>query len=318
MREQIIYFLKQNKDYLSGEEISRSLNISRAGIWKHIQELRNFGYKIEAIPRKGYRLLSCPDKLFPWEVQFKLNTRIFGKKVIYHQEVASTMDEAFELGLKGAPEGTIVCAETQTKGRGRMGRNWVSPAGKGLYFSLLLRPRLSCSEAAKLTLLSAVALCEALINIGEIGVQIKWPNDLLVGERKIAGILTELNAELDRVKFVVVGMGINVNAPVSQLPPGATSLKIESARKFSRIAVIKEILMSFEKWYDVLNKDGFEGIMDAWRKFSSTLGKRIRLEDQAGFVEGKAVDIAEDGGLLLLDDAGKILKKMSGDVLPVR
>lgn len=315
MKEQIIYYLKKAPGYLSGEEISRSLNISRAGIWKNVEELRRQGYEIVAVPHLGYKLLSSPDKLFPWEIRFELGTKNIGRNIIYRETVHSTMDEAFQLGLEGAVEGTVICAENQTKGRGRLGRSWVSPKGKGIYMSILLRPSLAPTDAAQLTLLSAVAVCEAVNASAGIDARIKWPNDLLIGNRKLAGVLTELNAEVDRVKFIVIGIGINVNISTSQLPDGATSLKSETRKNFSRVRIVQEILRSFEKWYDCLKTEGFAPVLKEWKELSVTLGSRVRIFDQNGFLEGKAIGLDDDGGLLIRSDMGNIIKKMSGDVV---
>ncbi len=314
MQEQIINFLKRSKGYLSGEEISRSVNISRAGIWKYMQELRKEGYEIEAVPHLGYQLVSVPDKLLAHEIQFDLKTKIFGCRVVYHETLTSTMDEAFKLGMEGAPEGTVVCAETQTKGRGRLGRNWASPKHKGVYLSIILRPKLSPAELAKLTLLSAVAVAEAVEKISGVAARIKWPNDLLIKNKKLAGILTELRAEVDQMKFVIVGIGLNVNNTATQLVEGATSLRQEAGRAFSRVEVVQEILRAFERWYAHLDKKGFDDVIGAWKERSHTLGKRVKITDPAGVVEGVALDLDHDGGLLIRQDSGVVVKKMAGDV----
>lgn len=318
MQEQIINFLKRSKGYLSGEEISRSMNISRAGIWKYMQELRKDGYEIEAVPHLGYQLVSVPDKLLAHEIQFDLKTKIFGCRVVYHETLSSTMDEAFKLGMEGAPEGTVVCAETQTKGRGRLGREWASPKHKGVYLSIILRPKLPPTELAKLTLLSAVAVAEAVEKVSGVKAHIKWPNDLLVKNKKLAGILTELRAEVDQMKFVVIGIGLNVNNTATQLVDGATSLRQEAGKVFSRVEVVQEILRSFERRYAHLDEQGFEDVMGAWKERSHTLGKRVKITDPAGIVEGVALDLDHDGGLLIRQDSGVIIKKMAGDVVQLR
>ena len=318
MQEQIINFLKRSKGYLSGEEISRSVDISRAGIWKYMQELRKEGYEIEAVPHLGYQLVSIPDKLLAHEIQFDLKTKIFGGRVAYHETLTSTMDEAFKLGMEGAPEGTVVCAEAQTKGRGRLGRQWSSPKHKGIYCSIILRPKLSPSELAKLTLLSAVVVAEAVEKVSGVAAHIKWPNDLLVKNKKLAGILTELRAEVDQMKFVVVGIGLNVNNTSAQLMDGATSLKQEAGRAFSRVEIIQEILRVFERRYVRLNEKGFEDVIAAWKERSHTLGKRVKVTDPAGIIEGVAMDLDHDGGLLIRQDSGVVVKKLAGDVMPSR
>jgi BirA family biotin operon repressor/biotin-[acetyl-CoA-carboxylase] ligase len=315
MREKIIHFLKKNDSYLSGEEISRDLRISRAAIWKYIQDLRSEGYDIVAVPHLGYKLLSVPDKLFPEEIQHDLKTRVIGKKVVYEETVSSTMDIAFRLGMEGAPEGTVICAESQTRGRGRLGRNWSSPKGKGIYFSVILRPACAPVEVAKLTLLTAVAVCEAIEKETGVSSRIKWPNDLLVKGKKIAGILTELNAEMDKVKFVVVGIGINVNATANMLPEGATSLKQETGESFLRVALMQAVLRQLEQWYLPFKDGDFLAVIKRWRELSVTLGRRVRITDPAGKIEGEAIDIDSDGGLLIRQDSGIITKRMAGDVV---
>lgn len=318
MRKEIIYFLKKSNNYISGEEISRSLEISRAGIWKYIQELRKEGYEIVAVPHLGYKLIASPDKLLPEEIQFNLRTKVLGRRIIYHQTVASTMEVAFKCGLEGVPEGTVVCAERQTKGRGRLGRSWASPKRKGIYASIILRPKLPPVEVAKLTLLCAVAVTEAIINTTGVKALIKWPNDVLVSQKKLAGILTEMNAEMDQVKFVVVGIGINVNAVLSDLVKGATSLKMETEKQFSRVDILQEILRQIEEWYGRFKAQGFRSVASRWRELSVTLKRRVRIIDPSGYIEGEALDIDYDGGLLIRQDSGVIVKRMAGDVVQLK
>ena len=318
MQTKIIEFLKKSEGYLSGEEISENLQISRAAIWKYIQELREDGYDIVAVPHLGYKLASCPDKLFPSEIQFNLKTKILGKKIIYYDTVDSTMDIAFNLGTDKASEGTVVVSEGQSKGRGRMGRAWASPKGKGIYASIILRPNLAPAEAAKLTLLSGVALCEAIKNKTELDARIKWPNDIFIHGKKVAGILTELSAEMDRVKFVIVGIGINVNSKSDTLPEGATSLRSELKKQISRVEMTKEILQEMEKWYERLRIQGFSPIVKRWKDLSLTLNKRVKIIDPSGEIEGEAIDIDKDGGLVIRKDSGVLIKRMAGDVVQVR
>jgi len=314
MQERIISHLREKEGFISGEEISRQLRVSRAGIWKHIRELRRQGYRIEALPHEGYRLVSVPDKLFPGEIAYRLNTVLIGKEIIYKKEVTSTMDEAFVLGTAGCPDGTVICAENQTKGRGRMGRSWVSPKGKGVYFSAVLRPRLDLSDAPKMTLLFAAAVCEALREVSNLPVKIKWPNDLMVENKKIAGILTELNAEIDRIRFMVVGLGININSALTQLPSQSASLKSETKKSFSRVLVMQKVLRALDEWYIRMQKEGFVPVMDRWKELSMTLGQRVRLSDADGVLDGVAVDLSPEGGLIIEQDDGARVKRMSGDV----
>ena len=318
IQEKIIEFLKRTDGYLSGEEISESLKISRAAVWKYIQELKESGYDIVAVPHLGYKLNATPDKLFPSEIQFSLETKILGKQIVHHETVNSTMDMAFQMATEGAAEGTVVCAEGQARGRGRLGRSWASPKGKGIYLSIILRPKLSPSEVAKLTLLCAVALCDAIRNRTGLQTSIKWPNDVLIEGKKVAGILTELSAEMDRVKFIVIGIGLNVNTKSDTLPSGATSLRSELKKQISRVEITKEILKQIEKWYLILQKEGFNPVAERWKELSTTLNKRVKITDANGSLEGIAVDIDNDGGLLIRKDTGVLVKRMAGDVTQVR
>jgi BirA family transcriptional regulator, biotin operon repressor / biotin---[acetyl-CoA-carboxylase] ligase len=318
MQEHIIQFLKESDGYISGEEMSQRLKMSRAAIWKHMQELRAQGYEITAIPHLGYRLVMCPDKLLSCEIQSALNTKIIGKRIIVLNTVTSTMDEAFRLGMDNCPEGTVVCAEAQSKGRGRLGRIWTSPKAKGLYFSFVLRPSLPLSQLPQLTLMSAVAVSEAIENISELKPSIKWPNDILLGSHKLAGILTELRAESDRVNFVVVGIGLNVNTSSHQLTSGACSLKVAAGHSFDRTKVFQAILRSLEKWYLKLLSLEFAQVLEEWKKRSATLKKRIQITDSNGIVEGEAIDLDSDGALLIRKDNGIIVKKTAGDVFILR
>ncbi|MCA9404115.1 MAG: biotin--[acetyl-CoA-carboxylase] ligase [Candidatus Omnitrophica bacterium] len=313
MKDAIIDCLRKSAGYASGEDISRQLKISRAGIWKNIEELRKDGYEIVAVPHLGYKLNGIPDKLLPREVAHGLGTAVVGSRVLHFESLASTMDVAFQLGVEDEPEGAVVCAETQTRGRGRMERRWSSPKGKGVYFSLLLRPNLLPTDAAKMTLLSAVAVCEALREVSGLDVHIKWPNDLLVQGKKLAGILMELSAEMDRVRFIVVGLGLNVNTAQRQLPPQATSLKLQTGTSVDRIAVMQAVLRSLDHWYAVLNGQGFDPVIKRWRELSSTLGQKISIGD----IIGTAVDLDEHGGLIVQDKDGQRVRCMTGDVQPI-
>ena len=315
VHDKIIQVLKKASGYVSGEDISSALKVSRAAIWKYMHSLKGMGYEINAVPHLGYQLLSVPDRLFPWEIKDGLKTNVFGHNVIYHETVRSTMDDAFQLGLQGACEGTIVCAESQTKGRGRLGRQWISPKHKGIYFSIILRPNLPPSEIAELTLLAAVAVCDAIRDISGLNIQIKWPNDILYKGKKLGGILTELNAELDRVKFALVGIGLNVNTGEHQLLETATSLRKETGQNYLRVDILKQILFVMEQCYQQMLREGSGPIIARWKELSLTLGRKIKVLEVNGVMEGEAIDLAKDGGLMIRCPNGDIIKKMSGDVV---
>jgi len=318
MKEDILFLLRNSNNYVSGEEISKQLGISRSAIWKHIQELREIGYDIVAVPHLGYELVSSPDKLLPDEISQILNTKIMAKEIYHYDMVPSTMNIAMDLAIKGCKDGTLVCAEGQYKGRGRLNRFWSSPKHKGIYFSLVLRPEISPAESPKLTLLSAVSVCEAIRRFSKLDCLIKWPNDLIIDNRKLGGILTEMNAEMDMVKFVIIGIGINVNTPESLLPAQATSLKEKLGERISRIELMKAILENIDKEYILSGRDGFKSIINKWRRLSATLGHRVKAHFHHKYIEGKAIDIDEGGALLVKEDSGSVERITAGDIVKVK
>jgi BirA family biotin operon repressor/biotin-[acetyl-CoA-carboxylase] ligase len=318
MNEKILTLLRDSDTYVSGEEISRHLGISRSAIWKHIQELRQQGYDIVAVPHLGYELTSAPDKLLPSEIHSGLNTKILGKEIHYYEMVSSTMDIAMDFGMKGCREGLVVCAEGQYKGRGRLSRFWSSPKSKGIYLSLVLRPQIPPVESPKLTLLSAVGVCQAIRKIAKVDCFIKWPNDLMVDGKKLGGILTEMNAEMDMVKFIIIGIGINVNTSESLLPIKATSLREKRGGRISRIDLVKQILIEIENEYILFQKEGFRPIISKWKKLSTTLGHRVKVQFHNDHIEGQAIDIDSEGALLIRMDSGFTQRVIAGDILKIR
>ncbi len=318
MQEKILDFLKKSPGYISGEDISSHLKISRQALWKHIQELRDIGYDIVAVPHLGYRLISLPDRLYPCEIIYGLNTKFIGRKNHYLDTASSTMDIALQLAMEGSPEGTVVIVESQTKGRGRLGRNWFSPKYKGIYLSLILRPKILPSQAPLLTLMSAVSICEAVKEKTNLICQIKWPNDILIHHKKLGGILTELNAETDLSRFIVVGIGLNVNNDKKTILAGATSLKEQKKEDINRTELLQEILRKIEENYINFQKNGGKSIIDKWREWNISLGRRVKVISQKEHIEGEAIDIDADGGLLIRNDAALIQKVMSGDVVHCR
>lgn len=316
--EKILDFLVKRQGYISGDQISHRLGMSRQALWKHIQELKNIGYDIVAVPHLGYRLESVPDRLFPFEVCRGLNTEFVGKKIYYFDSIASTMNAAMQLGMQGCLSGTLVLAESQTKARGRLGRNWFSPKYKGLYLSLVLRPKLLPAQASILTLLVAVSICEAVKETTGLDSQIKWPNDIMLARKKMGGILTELVASLDEINFVIIGVGLNVNNDRKTLINTATSLKEHKGENTSRINLLQHLLCGIEENYLLLEKSGSLPIMEKWRRYNVTLGKRVKVYCQREHIEGEAVNVDTDGGLLVRKDSGIIEKVMAGDVVHCR
>jgi len=323
-KDKLLLFLKKKQgNWVSGELISSKLSVSRAAIWKHIQKLKEEGYVIEAAPKKGYLLSKASDPITADEIRQGLSSKVFGKKdIIFLNETDSTNTRAKELAAQGAPEGTLIIAEKQTKGRGRRGRSWFSPPGGGIYFSLILRPVISPSETPRITLMTAVVLAETLISLMKLKLRIKWPNDILVNGKKLAGILTEISTEMDAVNYIVVGLGLNVNMRFEKFPQeikeNATSILIENGKRFPRVRLIQHYLKLYEKYYDMFKNNDFEPIMKRWRELSDIIGKQIRVDVIGKTHIGKVVDVDNDGVLILKDNQGRLQRIFSGDVTLAR
>jgi BirA family biotin operon repressor/biotin-[acetyl-CoA-carboxylase] ligase len=317
--ELILKLLKEVAgNYVSGEEISKRAGISRAAIWKHIERFREEGYEIEATPHLGYRLITVPDNLIPAEIKWDLATKILGREIISYKRIGSTNAAAYELAQKGLKEGAVVLAEEQTKGRGRLGRSWASPYRCGIYLSCILRPEMSLGEVPKLTIAASVSVAKAIRELTGLQAVIKWPNDILLDSKKVCGILLEMMAEQDRLGFVVVGIGVNVNTARNLLPKGATSLKEELGEDVSRIRLTQKILENLEREYKRLSKGAFEEIAAEWKELSEMLGARVKVELPTREFEGQAIDLDSSGSLLVRLDNGFIEKTSSGDVVLVR
>jgi len=287
-------------------------------VWKHIERLREEGYDITGEPHLGYRLMGTPDKLIPEEISYRLGTKTIGKRIYSYESTGSTNDIAQRLAESGSPEGTAVFSEGQSKGRGRLGREWSSPKGKGIYLSLILRPKISPTHASKITLMSAIAVATAIRKITDLTALIKWPNDIMVNGHKVCGILTEMSAEINTVKYVVLGIGINVNTEKEHLPKGASSLKSELGEAISRVELTQELLREIEHQYRLFREEGFEHIITGWRNFSYMLGERVRVMCQDKKIEGYAVDLDSNGALVIRLDSGFTENVTAGDVIMVR
>jgi len=315
MEDKILKIFKRyGSAYASGEDISKELGVSRTSIWKHIETLRNLGYEIEASPHLGYKLIGRPDRLIPEEIKNDLKTKFLGKNILTYASLDSTNDTAYKLAEGGAKEGTVVIAEKQKKGKGRQGRTWVSPKG-GIYLSCVIRPDIEPREVAKITLVSALAVCTAVREIANVAAMIKWPNDITIDGKKICGILTEMKAEQDNVDFLIVGIGVNVNTPASLLPKGATSLTEESDSDISKVDLAKRILEKMEYYIALFKKEGFRSIRDEWRDLSETLSHHVKVHCHEGNIEGQALDVDADGALVVRMESGFHKRILSGDVI---
>ena len=320
MRKTIVELLKNAGDnFISGESIAGELKISRTAVWKHIQKLREHGYEIISRERRGYRLKDAPDLLLPSEIQIGLDTEIIGKEMEYHPSVDSTNRLAKKLAYHGAAEGTIVVAEEQTGGKGRLERNFYSPRGKGIWFSVILRPNFLPHDAPKCTLMAAVAVAEAMKRFN-MQAEIKWPNDIMFNGRKLVGILTEISGELGKINYLVIGIGINVNISRDEFPEElqavAASLSEICGEEISRVKFLRAVLEEFDKLYREINASGFDNMLKRWRKFNVTLGKNIRVIsaiDGGETFTGRAVDLNSDGALVVETDSG-LRAVYAGDV----
>ena len=320
MRKTIVEMLKNSgSNFISGESIAGALGISRTAVWKHIQKLRDSGYEIISRERQGYKLKDAPDLLLPSEIQIGLETKIIGKDMHYYPSVDSTNRVAKALAYHGAQDGTIVVAEEQTGGKGRLERNFYSPRGKGIWFSVILRPNFSPHDAPKFTLMSAVAVAEAMSRFN-LQAQIKWPNDILFDGRKLVGILTEMSGEIGKIAYIVIGVGINVNITREEFPedlkPIAASLSEMNGDSISRVKFFRAVLEEFDKLYQMVTKFGFGKIIERWRKYNITLGKNVRVIAAADGTEsftGKAVDLDETGALIV-ETAYGLKTVYAGDV----
>jgi BirA family biotin operon repressor/biotin-[acetyl-CoA-carboxylase] ligase len=321
-QEIILGFLADGRDeFLSGEALSAKLGLSRTAVWKHVQSLREKGYRIDAVPARGYRLVDVPDRLSPLELAPLLSTHDLGQTLHFHESLPSTNEAAFRLAADGAEHGEVVITEQQTAGKGRRGRTWVSPSGLNLYFSAILRPELPPQRAPELTLVAAVALAEALRE-ADVDALIKWPNDVQIGGRKVAGILTELSAEPERVHFVVLGIGVNLNAGPEDFPPEvattATSLSQALGRRVNRALFTASLWGRLEEWLDLHHEVGFDPVRERWKELSATLRQEVLVRTGGSELRGVAEDIDASGALLVRTAGGSLERVLAGDVEQLR
>lgn len=335
MREQIIEFLRNKDGFISGEEISNSLGITRSGIWKKVKTLRQRGYLIEAVPSKGYKLLSSPDIPTKEEIRAVFKGDIIGREIIFYEVTTSTNEKAMEIGQlrqsvtsrlyrdepqqwKERLDGTVIIADAQEQGRGRFGRDWVSPPRVNLYFTVLLEPLFPPKEASILTLMAAVAVVSAIREHVSLNAVIKWPNDILIGNKKVGGILTEMKSDIDRINFVAVGIGVNVNMPLSMLPknvrPLATSLEEEKGKPVNRVKLLGVILAKLEYWYKTLLRGKRKALLNKWLHLNSTIGNKVRVKTQDRIISGTAEGISDNGELIVRLFSGAVEKLYAGEV----
>ncbi len=302
MKSRILNLLRAEKEIVSGEVLSSKLGVSRVAIWKHIQKLKDLGYNLESTP-KGYRLISDPDALFPWEFPNRESN------IHYFEQVSSTMDIARDLARKGCPEFTVVIGGQQIKGRGRLKRTWLSAPG-GLYFTIVLRPPIPPFLSTRINFAAAMILARTLRRMFAVEAMVKWPNDILVADKKIAGLLSEMEAEADRVAFINIGLGINANNDPTPSEPLASSLKILIGKEVSRRHLLAEFLDEFENY---INHGNLDDVVSLWKQYTITLNRHVKIVTIQDVLEGLAVDVDENGALLLELADGSIQTIVYGD-----
>ena len=311
-------FSQADGEFISGQKIAEITGASRTAVWKHIEGLRQDGYELEAVPRKGYRILSVPDKMSADSIRLQLQTKTFGQHIHYVESIDSTQKMAKELANGDAVEGTLVIADEQSSGRGRMARKWSSPKGKGVWMSLIMKPNIPLMQAPQLTLLTAVAVAQGIEEAIAIRPQIKWPNDILIDGKKVTGILTEMQAESDRIHSIIIGIGINVNQTERDFPEElqdiATSLYLQTNQIQSREKVINAVLTRLEWLYELYVREGFAPIKELWESFAISVGKMITATTPQKKIVGEALGITDDGVLLMKDAQGVIHSIYSADI----
>jgi len=302
MKTKILALLQQQEGIISGEELSKQLGVSRVTIWKHIKALQKLGYEISSSP-KGYSCKGENDFLYPWEFKER-------QSFIYHyQSVSSTMDIARELARKGAKDQSVVVAQSQEKGRGRLQRKWFSKQG-GLYFTLILRPEIPAASGFLMNFVTATALAETIRELTGIEAMVKWPNDILVGTKKLSGMLSEMEAEAEMVTFVNIGIGINVNNDPTGDEKTATSIAKELGREVSRRTLLSRFLDNLETKLEGLDLDG---VVKNWKKNTMTIGKDVEIVTTTEITRGHVLDVDDSGALILKIEDGSIKKVIYGD-----
>ncbi|HXV37960.1 MAG TPA: biotin--[acetyl-CoA-carboxylase] ligase [Nitrosopumilaceae archaeon] len=318
----IVTLLKSHKsEYLSGQDISEPLMLSRAAVWKHIKKLQSLGYKIDSRPKLGYRLTETTELLLPWEVSDGLETNLFGKRIYYFNTINSTQNFATELASRPQENGTLVIAEKQTQGRGRLNRKWTSPSG-GIWISVILRPEFEISASTLFPIISSLALSLAIEKVLKIKPKIKWPNDLTVHDKKVAGILVDASVESAKIDYLILGVGINFKIDVKEIEKtiknsgnyyGVATL-VNKNSKTSPVQLVQAFLLELERLYNLFLYGNSDYIIKQWTKRSSTIGKTVSIASSSGPIHGRAVKIDKDGALVI-SSKGKNQRVLVGDLI---
>lgn len=320
MKDEILQrFLNAQGEPISGQQLAEDFEVSRTAIWKHMQTLQQEGYQFETLKKRGYRLIATPDKVDIGQLKQFLQTKRYGQHVHYYESVESTQLIAHELVRSGAPDGTVVIAEHQAAGRGRMMREWESSKGKGIWMTIIIRPDVAPHQAPQFTLVTAVAVVHAMKALFKnFTPEIKWPNDILVNGKKTTGILTEMIAETDRIQALLIGIGINVNQSLEDFPQElqsiATSISVEEGEQVDRVHLVAKVLEYLEQYGDHYVKHGFPLIKSLWEESSATIGKQVKATTLREVIEGEAISITENGVLEIRQANGEIKGVYSADI----
>lgn len=317
MKAEILALLRESDKFVSGQELCSRFGVSRTAVWKVINQLKKEGYRIEAVQNKGYHMVSSPDLLSKYELESRLNTEWLGREIVYKEVTSSTNADVRRMAEDGAKNGLLVVADGQTLGKGRRGREWESPKGTNLYFSMLLKPNFSPDKASMVTLVAAYSVAAVIRENTGLDAKIKWPNDIVVDKKKVCGILTEMSMERDYIHHIVVGIGINVNEEEfpSELEGMATSLKNEKGSIVSRANLLSDILLQFETDYATfLEAESLKPFVDEYNKMLVNKGSLVKVLDPKGEFSGIAGGISEDGMLIVFKENGQIEKVYAGEV----
>jgi BirA family biotin operon repressor/biotin-[acetyl-CoA-carboxylase] ligase len=315
----VLKILEEADAPVSGEIIAERLGITRSAVWKQIRELRKMGYEITSSQKTGYRLEGSTTRLLPHEIHKKLRTKFIGKKIRYFDRTASTIWVGKKLADESDPEeshGMVILAEEQTGGVGRLGRSWASPAG-GIWCTIVLRPDIPLDRLFMITMAGSIAAARAIRKEYDIGALIKWPNDIYIGDKKVAGLLLELSAEADTVHYCLLSIGIDANILLDELTPSlketVTSLKAETGHDVDRVSLLVRMLKEFEQRYLLLESEEYETIAREWKSLSLTLDHRVQIKTLRKTFDGEAIDIDDHGALIIRKDNGRIERVIAGD-----
>ncbi|MGI0073913.1 MAG: biotin--[acetyl-CoA-carboxylase] ligase [Nitrosotalea sp.] len=317
--ENIVRLLKSHQfEFLSGQEMSRTLGLSRAAVWKNIKKLQTLGYKIQSKRNAGYKLITKTNLLLPWEIMQGLQTETLGSKIYYFETIDSTQDFALKLTSKHYENGSLIIAQKQTSGRGRLNRKWVSPKG-GIWFSILLKPNFEIMQVSLFPMMTSLALAITIEKILKLKPKLKWPNDVMLNNKKVAGILVDASVESNQIDYIVIGVGINFKiepktiAKLINKERNEITTLVNQNENADPVLFLQVFLFELERLYNKLITNNIKEIKSEWKKRSSTLGKNVTISTPSGQIKGKAVRLDDDGALVI-SQRGRIQRLLVGDV----